>query len=127
MTLSLFVVDDHPDIVDLFQQRFRREVQNGECRLYFAHSGEETLRLIKEGVSTEPILVLTDIDKPGMGPFQLLERIKQHRPDLHVVMVGTGDGDADRHRCASERGARNYLVKPIDFGALKTLIKEIGV
>ena len=125
MTLSFFVVDDEPDIVDLFQQRFRREVQNGECRLHFAHSGEEALRLIKEGVSPEPILILTDINMPGMDGLELLERVKQHRPDLHVVMV-TAYGDAERRRLAAERGATDYLVKPIDFNALKTLIKEIG-
>src|SRR5271170_1237881 len=125
MTLSFFVVDDEPDIVDLFQQRFRREVQNGECRMHFAHSGEEALRLIKEGVSPEPILILTDINMPGMDGLELLERVKQHRPDLHVVMV-TAYGDAERRRLAAERGATDYLVKPIDFAALKTLIKEIG-
>jgi CheY-like chemotaxis protein len=125
MTLSFFVVDDEPDIVDLFQQRFRREVRNGECRLHFAQSGEEALRLIKEGVSPEPILILTDINMPGMDGLELLERVKQHRPELHVVMV-TAYGDAERRRLAAERGATGYLVKPIDFGALKTLIKEIG-
>lgn len=125
MTLSFFVVDDEPDIVDLFQQRFRREVQNGECRLHFAHSGEEALRLIKEGVSPEPILILTDINMPGMDGLELLDRVKQYRPDLHVVMV-TAYGDAERRRIAAERGATDYLVKPIDFMALKALIKEIG-
>jgi len=125
MTLSFFVVDDEPDIVDLFQQRFRREVQSGECRLHFAHSGEEALRLIKEGVSPEPILILTDINMPGMDGLELLDRVKQHRPDLHVVMV-TAYGDAERRRIAAERGATDYLVKPIDFTALKALIKEIG-
>ena len=125
MTLSFFVVDDEPDIVDLFQQRFRREVQSGDCRLHFAHSGEEALRMIKEGVSPEPILILTDINMPGMDGLELLERVKQHRPDLHVVMV-TAYGDAERRRLAAERGATDYLVKPIDFNALKTLIKEIG-
>ncbi|MGB8839866.1 MAG: response regulator [Aliidongia sp.] len=125
MMLSFFVVDDEPDIVDLFQQRFRREVQNGECRLHFAQSGDEALRLIKEGLDPEPVLILTDINMPGMDGLELLERVKQHRPELHVVMV-TAYGDSERRRLAAERGATDYLVKPIDFVALKTLIKEIA-
>lgn len=125
MTLSFFVVDDEPDIVDLFEQRFRREVQSGECRLHFAQSGEQALRMIQEGISPEPILILTDINMPGMDGLELLERVKQHRPDLHVVMV-TAYGDAERRRIAAERGATDYLVKPIDFTALKNLIREIG-
>jgi CheY-like chemotaxis protein len=125
MTLSFFVVDDEPDIVDLFLQRFRHEIKSGECRLHFAQSGEEALRLIKEGVNPEPVLILTDINMPGMDGLELLERVKQHRPELHVVMV-TAYGDAERRRLATERGATGYLVKPIDFGALKILVKEIG-
>jgi CheY-like chemotaxis protein len=125
MTLSFFVVDDEPDIVDLFLQRFRHEIKSGECRLHFAQSGEEALRLIKEGVNPEPVLILTDINMPGMDGLELLERVKQHRPELHVVMV-TAYGDSERRRLATERGASGYLVKPIDFGALKNLVREIG-
>jgi CheY-like chemotaxis protein len=125
MTLSFFVVDDEPDVVDLFQQRFRREVQNGECKLHFAHSGEEALRMIEAGVSPEPVLILSDINMPGMDGLELLATLKQRRPELHVIMV-TAYGDAQRRRTAAEEGATGYLVKPIDFTALKALIKEIA-
>jgi CheY-like chemotaxis protein len=123
--LSFFIVDDEPDVVDLFQQRFRREVQSGECVLHFAHSGAECLRMIEAGVQPEPILILSDINMPGMDGLELLATLKQRRPNLHVVMV-TAYGDATRRRVAAEQGASGYLVKPIDFTALKVLIKEIG-
>jgi len=125
MPLSFFIVDDEPDVVDLFRQRFRREVKDGECVLHFAHSGEECLRLIENGVQPEPILILTDINMPGMDGLELLATLKQRRPTLHVVMV-TAYGDAERRRRASDHGASGYLVKPIDFTALKALIKEVG-
>ncbi|HVJ52013.1 MAG TPA: response regulator [Aliidongia sp.] len=125
VALSFFVVDDEPDVVDLFQQRFRREVQNGECVLHFAHSAEECLRMIESGVQPEPILILSDINMPGMDGLELLATLKRRRPTLHVVMV-TAYGDAERRRAATEHGASGYLVKPIDFTALKVLIKEIG-
>jgi CheY-like chemotaxis protein len=123
--LSFFIVDDEPDVVDLFQQRFRREVQNGECVLHFAHSGAECLSMIEAGVQPEPILILSDINMPGMDGLELLATLKQRRPNLHVVMV-TAYGDAERRRIAAKQGASGYLVKPIDFTALKVLIKEIG-
>jgi CheY-like chemotaxis protein len=125
LPLSFFIVDDEPDVVDLFRQRFRREVQSGEYVLHFAASAAECLRMIEAGVQPEPILILSDINMPGMDGLELLATLKQRRPNLHVVMV-TAYGDAERRQIAANQGASGYLVKPIDFTALKELIKEIG-
>jgi two-component system, response regulator, stage 0 sporulation protein F len=122
---TLLVVDDEPDIEELFKQRFRSEVATGECRLHFAHSGNEALRKLKRGLITpEPVVILTDINMPGMDGFKLLEEAKSFRPELHVVMV-TAYGDADRKDRARAGGATGYFEKPIDFKKLKASIREI--
>jgi len=124
MTLDILVVDDEPDIVDLFRQRFRHEVRNGEYTLRFAHSADETLRQLDAAGSVAPGLLLLDINMPGTNGLDLLPQIKRRLPDLPIVMV-TAYGDSERRRLGSERGAARYLVKPIDFTALKALISEV--
>lgn len=122
---TLLIVDDEPDIEELFKQRFRAEVAAGECRLHFAHSGNEALRKLKRGlIMPEPVVILTDINMPGMDGFKLLEEAKSFRPELHVVMV-TAYGDADRKDRARAGGATGYFEKPIDFKKLKESIREI--
>jgi CheY-like chemotaxis protein len=122
---TLMVVDDEPDIEELFKQRFRSELAAGECRLHFAHSGNEALRKLKRGqIMPEPVVILTDINMPGMDGFKLLEEAKSFRPELHVVMV-TAYGDADRKDRARAGGATGYFEKPIDFKKLKASIREI--
>jgi len=117
MSFSILIVDDEPDIADLFRQRFRREVRQGRCVLHFAVSGEEALRRLAE-IHPELIVILSDINIPGMDGLELLREIRSLRPELPVLMV-TAYGDDDRKRRADELGAAAFLSKPVDFDQLK--------
>lgn len=118
MTVSILIVDDEPDIVELFRQRFRREVRHGDYALHFADSGENALELIRKGIRPELILILSDINMPGMDGLQLLQEIKRGWPQFMVMMV-TAYGDDERRRRAAETGAVDFLSKPVDFDYLK--------
>jgi len=123
MPFSILIVDDEPDLPDLFRQRFRREVRQGQYALHFAASGEEGLaRLIELG--PELIVILSDINMPGMDGLALLREIKRRRPELAVVMV-TAYGDEERMRTAKELGAAAFLAKPVDFDQLKQHLAEL--
>ena len=87
MTVSILVVDDEPDVAQLFRQRFRREVRQGTYVIHFAASGEEALGLLSGGIEPTLIVILSDINMPGMDGLQLLGVIKQRFPDLPVMMV----------------------------------------
>ena len=117
MSFSILIVDDEPDIADLFRQRFRREVRQGQYVLHFAGSGEEALRQLAE-IHPELIVILSDINMPGMDGLELLGEIRRVRPQLPVLMV-TAYGDDDRKRRADELGAAAFLAKPVDFDQLK--------
>jgi CheY-like chemotaxis protein len=117
MSFSILIVDDEPDIADLFRQRFRQEVRQGRYVLHFAASGEEALRQLAE-IHPELIVILSDINMPGMDGLELLRVIRQRRPGLPVVMV-TAYGDEVRKRRADELGANAFLAKPVDFDQLK--------
>jgi CheY-like chemotaxis protein len=117
MSFSILIVDDEPDIADLFRQRFRREVRQEQYVLHFAGSGEEALRRLAE-IHPELIVILSDINMPGMDGLELLGEIRRVRPDLPVLMV-TAYGDDDRKRRADELGAAAFLSKPVDFEQLK--------
>ena len=117
MSFSILIVDDEPDIADLFRQRFRREVRQGQYVLHFAGSGEEALRRLAE-IHPELIVILSDINMPGMDGLELLGEIRRVRPQLPVLMV-TAYGDDDRKRRADELGAAAFLAKPVDFDRLK--------
>ena len=117
MSFSILIVDDEPDIADLFRQRFRRETRQGQYVLHFAASGEEALQSLAE-IHPELIVILSDINMPGMDGLDLLREIKQRRPALPVLMV-TAYGDDERRRRADELGANDFLVKPVDFDGLK--------
>ena len=117
MSFSILIVDDEPDIADLFRQRFRREVRQGQYVLHFAGSGEEALRRLAE-IHPELIVILSDINMPGMDGLELLGEIRRVRPELPVLMV-TAYGDDDRKRRADELGAAAFLAKPVDFDQLK--------
>jgi CheY-like chemotaxis protein len=117
MSFSILIVDDEPDIADLFRQRFRREVRQGQYVLHFSGSGEEALRRLAE-IHPELIVILSDINMPGMDGLELLGEIRRVRPDLPVLMV-TAYGDDDRKRRADELGAAAFLAKPVDFEQLK--------
>ena len=118
MSVSILVVDDEADVADLFRQRFRREVRQGLYVLHFAHSGEAALKMLSEGIRPELIVILSDINMPGMDGLTLLAEIKRRWPELPVIMV-TAYGDEERRRTAGERGAADFLAKTVDFEFLK--------
>jgi CheY-like chemotaxis protein len=124
MGFSILIVDDEPDVADLFRQRFRREVREGRYVLHFAMSGEEGLRRLGE-LGPELIVILSDINMPGMDGLALLREIKERRPDLPVVMV-TAYGDDARMRTATELGAAAFLAKPVDFDELKQRLNRLA-
>jgi len=124
MSVSILVVDDEPDVADLFRQRFRREARQGTYVIHFAASGEEALGLLQEGVEPQLIGILSDINMPGMDGLQLLGEIKQRFPELPVMMV-TAYGDDERRNRASELGASEFIPKPVDFDLLKEQLRQL--
>jgi CheY-like chemotaxis protein len=124
MSVSILVVDDEPDVVDLFRQRFRREARDGTYVMHFANSGEMALEQLTNGIEPTLIVILSDINMPGMDGLQLLEAIKQRFPDLQVMMV-TAYGDDERRRRAS-LGASEFLTKPVDFDRLKAQLRQLS-
>ena len=124
MSVSILVVDDEPDVADLIRQRFRHEVRQGLYVLHFADSGEAALTMLAEGIRPELIVILSDINMPGMDGLELLGEIKQRRPDVPVMMV-TAYGDDERRRIAVERGAAKFIAKPVDFEFLKQQLLQL--
>lgn len=124
MKVSVLIVDDEPDIVDLFRQRFRREERNGEYVLHFAPSGDAALDRLRAGIHPELIVILSDINMPGMDGLELLRRIRSEWPDIPVAMV-TAYGDDERRRSAATSGAIDFFAKPVDFDQLKQRLAEI--
>jgi|SRR5580700_2802078 CheY-like chemotaxis protein len=122
MTLQIMVVDDEPDVTDLFRQQFRRELRAGRFTMDFAHSAFEALRQISAMEEASLILVFSDINMPGMTGLEFLPKVKAMRPNVPVVMI-TAYGDDDTRRRAIEGGAAGLVTKPIDFGVLRS---EIG-
>jgi CheY-like chemotaxis protein len=124
VTVSILVVDDEPDVAELFRQRFRRETRQGTYVLHYAASGHEALERLSAEIQPELLAVLSDINMPGMDGLQLLTEIKQRRPDLTVMMV-TAYGDDERRRRAAEHGAAEFLTKPVDFEHLKAQLRQL--
>ena len=124
MSVSILVVDDEPDVADLFRQRFRREARDGTYVMHFANSGEAALSQLSNGIEPTLIAVLSDINMPGMDGLQLLAEIKQRRPDLAVVMV-TAYGDDERRRRAAHHGAAEFITKPVNFEHLKAQLRQL--
>ncbi len=125
MTVSILVVDDEPDVAELFRQRFRREARQGTYVMHFAGSGEEALERLADGIEPTLIVILSDINMPGMDGLTLLREIKERRPDLPVMMV-TAYGDDERRRRASELGAAEFITKPVDFEHLKAQLRQLS-
>jgi CheY-like chemotaxis protein len=121
MSVSILVVDDEPDVGELFRQRFRRELRSGAYVLHFAASGRDALSLVTGGVEPELLVLLSDINMPEMDGFQLLREVKSRRPNLPVIMITAYDDD-ERRRAADAFGAVDFLNKPIDFDHLKQRI-----
>jgi CheY-like chemotaxis protein len=124
MSVSILVVDDEPDVADLFRQRFRREARQGTFVMHFATSGTEASDRLAEEIQPALAAVLSDINMPGMDGLQLLGEIKQRRPDLPVMMV-SAYGDNERRRRARELGAFEFITKPVDFDRLKEQLPHL--
>jgi CheY-like chemotaxis protein len=124
MSVSILVVDDEPDVAELFRQRFRRETRQGEYVLHYASSGAEALDRLAGEIEPALVAVLSDINMPGMDGLQLLGEIKQRFPDLPVMMV-TAYGDDERRQRAVANGAAEFLAKPVDFEHLKAQLRQL--
>jgi DNA-binding NtrC family response regulator len=122
VNLLILVVDDEPDVEILFRQQFRRDLRAGRFTMEFAQSADMALRLIADAGDQSLILILSDINMPGMSGLELLPKAKAARPNVPVIMI-TAYGDADTKRQALEKGAEAFLTKPIDFGTLRSEIE----
>ena len=118
MNLLILVVDDEPDVEALFRQQFRRELRAGRFAMEFAQSAPMALQRITKAGDESLILILSDINMPGMSGFELVPKAKAVRPDVPIIMI-TAYGDAETKRRALENGAEALLTKPIDFGTLR--------
>ena len=118
------MVDDERDVQALFEQRFRKEIKTGEIEFFFAFSGEEAMLFLNE---QEAVLILSDINMPGMSGLELLERIKQkYSKPPPVVMMITAYGDIENYNIAQRLGADDFLTKPVDFTLLKEKLKLLN-
>ena len=124
--MKILVVDDEQDVKILFEQRFRKEIKDKEMEFVFAFSGEEALVYLNRH-EHEAVLILSDINMPGMSGLQLLEQIKQkyHKPPPVVMMI-TAYGDKENYDTAMQLGADDFLTKPVDFISLKQKLKTIN-
>jgi len=123
--MKILVVDDEKDVQVLFEQRFRKEIKGGDMNFVFAFSGEEALNYLNQHVH-EAVLILSDINMPGMSGLDLLTHIKQkHREPPPVVMMITAYGDSENYNSAMKLGADDFLTKPLEFSLLKEKLKAI--
>jgi CheY-like chemotaxis protein len=121
MSLLILVVDDEADVEVLFRQHFRRDLRAGRFTMEFAQSAPMALQRIADAAGVSLILILSDINMPGMNGLELLPKAKVMRPDVPVIMI-TAYGDAETKRKAFENGAEALLTKPIDFAELRNEI-----
>ena len=121
MSLLILVVDDEADVEALFRQQFRRELRACRFRMDFAQSADSALKQISDAAGDSLILILSDINMPGMSGLELLPKARALRPDVPVIMI-TAYGDANTRRKALEGGAEALLTKPIDFAVLRNEI-----
>jgi CheY-like chemotaxis protein len=121
MNMLILVVDDEPDVEVLFRQQFRRDLRTGRFTMEFAQSADIALQRIADAGDQSLILILSDINMPGMSGLELLPKAKALRPDVPVIMI-TAYGDPETKRKALEDGAEALLTKPIDFGTLRSEI-----
>ena len=122
MSLLILVVDDEPDVELLFRQQFRRDLRAGRFTMAFAQSAAAALETMGAAADASLILILSDINMPGMSGLELLPKAKAARPDVPIIMI-TAYGDAETNRKALEGGAEALLTKPIDFGLLRSEIE----
>lgn len=123
--MKILVVDDEQDVQFLFVQKFRKEIKSGELIFVFAFSGEEALIDLK-GHEQEAVLILSDINMPGMSGLDLLDTIKHKKNNPQpIVMMTTAYGDEENYNLAKQLGADDFLTKPLDFAVLKEKLKSI--
>ncbi|HKB43702.1 MAG TPA: response regulator [Chitinophagaceae bacterium] len=121
--MKVLVVDDEKDMQMLFEQRFRKEIRSTEIEFVFAFSGEEALSYLNRHVH-EAVLILSDINMPGMSGLELLKHIKQKfAAPPPIVMMITAYGDPENYNQAISLGADDFLTKPVDFSLLKEKLK----
>lgn len=124
--MKVLVVDDEQDVQVLFEQRFRKEIRHGDIEFAFAFSGEDALAYLTE-MNHKAVLILSDINMPGMSGLELLQRIKeQYETPPPVVMMITAYGDEANYREAMRLGADDFLTKPVDFNSLKEKLKQMA-
>ena len=122
MSILILVVDDEPDLETLFRQWFRKDIRAGRFEMRFAQSAPAALEQIGRAEGVLLILILSDINMPGMSGLELLPQAKTLRPDVPVILI-TAYGDAETRRRAMEGGADSLLTKPIDFTVLSAEIE----
>ena len=118
MNLLILVVDDEPDVELLFRQQFRHDLHDGRFTMEFAQSAPAALQRITDAAGASIILILSDINMPGMSGLELLPKARAARPDVPIIMI-TAYGDVETKRKALEKGAEALLTKPIDFVTLR--------
>lgn len=123
MNLLVLVVDDEPDIAELFRQQFRRDLRQGRFAMDFATSGPQALGLIAAAEGRDIILLLSDVNMPGMSGFDLLARARALRPDVPVVLITAYDDAMTRARAEAD-GAAGLIAKPLDFARLRAEIER---
>ncbi|MDX5586415.1 MAG: response regulator [Aureibaculum sp.] len=123
--MKILVVDDEKDVQLLFQQRFRKEIRNGDFNFVFAFSGEEAIQTLNT-MDQKAVLILSDINMPGMSGLELLEHIKKNyvKPAPAVMMI-TAYGDEENYKTSIQLGADDFLTKPLDFTTLKNKLKNL--
>jgi CheY-like chemotaxis protein len=123
MSTYIVVVDDEPDVEDMFKQHFRRDLRSERFVMEFALSAPAALEKVKAIPDPSLILILSDINMPGMTGLEMLPKVKAERPNVPVIMI-TAYGDEATRRRAAELGAAGLLPKPIDFGLLRKEIDQ---
>jgi CheY-like chemotaxis protein len=118
LSVYILVVDDEPDVEVLFRQQFRRDLKSGRFLMEFAPSAPAALVRAADAADPSLILILSDINMPGMSGLEMLPKVRAERPDVPVIMI-TAYGDAETRRKAIEKGAEGLLTKPIDFALLR--------
>jgi len=124
--MKTLVVDDEKDVQILFQQRFRKEIRENTIEFAFAFSGEEALGYLNKHAH-EAVLILSDINMPGMSGLELLRQVKtKHKTPPPTVVMITAYGDAENYNRAMELGADDFFTKPLDFNSLKEKLKQLS-
>ena len=122
--MTVLVVDDEPSIPRLFAQRLRREIREGKVELLFAASAEQAIEII-QSAKTDIVMILSDINMPGMSGLELLVEIRSRDAEIPVYMISAYEND-EYSRLSSEKGANGFIPKPLDFQSLRRLFKLDG-